>query len=414
MNFIKSALSLERAKIWVFCAVCFVLPMNASYIYTLTALLLILWIVEGNLREKLKIILASKLCLACLFYFFVYVLAMLWTEDVLAGWRMVGRQIPFLLFPIYWTSTKPEHKERYISAFVVGLCVCALLAHYNFFQLHFFTGWLRGVMVSKRHVDTAPFVDWIMYAPMLAMGTYFALRRLFFANEVSMRLKWGIASALLLSNLAFSGGRAGMVMFFALFITLVFERINKRIKAALICSVLIPILFSCAYFGVDSFASRVNRGISDIKIFNTNHNTSVGLRLVYWTKSFGIFLNNPVLGVGSGDFALEFDKVKPDKWPPRSAIHNPHNQYLMTAVTTGLLGLLPLIYIFFLMASKGDFRARSFLAGFLVLCIFESYLWRSNTGLAFCVLMAVLLAEKTLSNASHAEHALPGDARLTR
>ncbi len=393
MNFIKQRFPFGLAKIWIFCAVCFVLPMNASYIYTLTALLLILWIAEGNLREKLRVILASRLCLACVAYFFVYLLAMLWTEDVQAGWRMVGRQIPFLLFPVYWSSAEPEYKERYITAFIVGLCLCALFAHYNYVQMNFFSSWPKGVRVHKGHGDTAPFVDWIMYSPILALAVYFSLRRTLFSVQRSLQVGWALVTGLLLSNLSFSGGRAGIVMFVALLMALIFERITARRKALLACLALIPLAFIFFYYAASPFADRIDRGVTDIRTFEQDPNTSVGQRLVYWTTSFKLFMQNPVLGVGSGDFATEYAKIKSPRWAMIKDIHNPHNQFLMTGTTTGLLGLSVLLSIFYF-ASLGDFRTKTILFGYAILCIFESYLWRSNTSLTFFVILAAHVKNK--------------------
>ncbi|RJX32177.1 MAG: O-antigen ligase domain-containing protein [Oxalobacter sp.] len=383
--------SVRRCKFWLVCAICFVLPMKASYIYILSALLLIFWLVEGDLRGKLNKIIASKLCLACVGYFFVYLVAMFWTQDVKAGWRMVGRQIPFLIFPLYLSCADTEKKECYVSAFIAGLSLCALLAHYNFFQLHWFPDWPRGVRVYKGATDTAPFVDWIMYSPMLALGLYFSIRRVLFDAANTSRIIFGLIACFFASNLSFSGGRAGMIMFAALLLALIFERIRVRIKAVMACFVIIPLLFCTAYYSMDSFAVRVDRGITDIREFEKNPSTSVGFRMVYWTTTFNLFIQNPLLGVGSGDLQLEYAKIKPKKWSMTPDSYNPHNQYLMTAATTGLFGLVTLMYIFYLVAMNGDARTKSVLFGFMVLCLFESYLWRSNTALAFLILVSALI-----------------------
>jgi len=218
--------------------------MKASFVYVLSGLLLLVWLAEGGIAEKIKNILRSRVCLAFLAYYLVFLLAMLWTEDATTGWRMVERQKPFLLFLLYWSSAEPEYRERYISAFIAGLIVCAVLAHYNLMQLYWFPDWPRGVRVFKSIGDTAPFVDRIMYAPILALGAYFSLHRAVFSISMSSRLCAIGITSLLLSNLSFSGGRAGMVMFIVLCIALVFQRIAARRKALVICAVFLPLFFS--------------------------------------------------------------------------------------------------------------------------------------------------------------------------
>lgn len=383
--------SLEQARVWIFSAICFALPMRASFIYVFSALLLLIWVVEGHWREKISEIFRSRLCLAFLVYYSVFILAMLWTENTAEGWQMVDRQTPVLLFLLFWSSADPRYRERYISAFLAGLCVCAILAHYNWLQLYWFPDWPRGVRVKKSPTDTAPFVDWIMYAPILALGIYFALRRAVFSMSLRDRVPAMLIACLLVSNLSFSGGRAGMVMFAILGIALVFEKIKARVKALLVSVILLPLIFCAGYGMQEHFANRVDQAVSDIRTFEQNPNTSLGWRIIYWTTTFKIIGEHPLLGVGSGDFQEEYVSAKTARWKESPDTFNPHNQFLMTWVTTGLLGLASLLFIFYYSARSGyDMRMYSVLIGFAVIFLFESYLWRSNTALTFSIIIAAL------------------------
>lgn len=389
-TFSYRAPSLASARVWLLCAVCFVLPMKVSFVYVLSAFLLAVWICEGGFRRKIGDILHSKLCLAFIAYYLVFLLGMAWTQEIEKGWAMVDRQTPFLLFLLYWSCAESRHRERYISAMIGGLVVCALLAHYNLIQLYWFPEWPRGIRVFKDVLDTAPFVDRILYTPILALGAYFSLNRSLTTSGLRRTLAIA-ATCLLVFNLSFSGGRSGMVMFIVLCVALVFERIKERRRAFLICAIAIPLLFLAAYKGEGYFARRVDHAISDIRTFDENPNTSVGLRLVYWTTSFHVFVQHPLWGVGTGDFQKEYTAAKPAKWASTPDSFNPHNQFLMTGVTTGTLGLLALFFIFYFAARSGsDRRMTSVLIGFAVVCLFESYLWRSNTALTFAVAVAVL------------------------
>lgn len=384
-------------RVWIFCAICFVLPMKASFIYTMTFFLILCWLAEDGIKERLKRISGFSVCWAFLAYYLVYLIALLWTEDVESGWGMIGRQAPFLLFLIYWSSIDIEQKERYVFAFLSGLGVCAVLAHYNFLQIYFFPNWPVGIRVEKDFVDTAPFIDRLNYAPILGLGCYLALHRFFSASGKGKIFSLAIF-LLLLSNLLFCGGRAGMLIFVVMCVVLVFERIKNRNKAALFCIFLLPTLFGLAYKASPIFAARVNQGISNLQNFDKNPDTSMGQRLVFWTTSFHLFQNHPFLGVGSGDFANEYakEKAKEPQWAVTPDTRNPHNQYVMTGATTGLLGLsfLFLIFLGIYKAAKNEIRARAILTGYLAVCLVESYLWRSNTALTFSVLMAVFLSKK--------------------
>lgn len=366
--------------------------MRASFIYGFSALLLIVWILEGRWLERLSVVLGARVCQAFLVYYGVFILAMLWTENTSAGWQMVDRQTPMLLFLLFWSSAEERYRERYISAFLGGLLVCAILAYYNWVQLHWFPEWPRGVRVLKNPSDTAPFVDRIMYTPILALGAYFSLRRALDSATLNRRSLALLVTCIFLVNLSFSGGRTGMVMFAVLFASLVFERVKDRMRALLICVIVFPLVFFAAYNTQGYFAQRVDEAVTDIQTFEQNPNTSFGLRVVYPATSFRLFLQNPLLGVGSGDFTAEYAKAKRVYWPSTPDTFNPHNQFLFTAATTGVLGLTALLSIFYFAYFAGrDARLRPMLIAFAVICSLESYLWRSNTALAFSAILAVLV-----------------------
>lgn len=385
----------SQSRHFILTAICFTLPMKVAFVYFFSAVLLLVWILEGHVRQQLRNILHSKLCMAFFAYFFIYFLSMLWTENIAAGWDMLSRQKAFLLFPLFWTCAEAKYRERYITGLIAGLVVCAILAHYNWAQLHWFPEWPRGIRVFKSAEDTAPFVDWIMYVPILSLGTYLCIRRIFLSATKKDRAIASLAAILLLSNLSFSGGRAGMVMFAVLLLMLVFELIKKRFAALIFSVIFFPLIFLTLYTTQEFFAKRVDVGISDLKTLDQNPHSSVSLRLIYWATTSKIFVSHPLIGVGAGDLKDEYARIKPEKWKTTPDSYNPHNQYLMTAATTGLLGLIPLFLIFYYAArGKCDLRLYAVLAGYAAVCIFESYLWRSNTAMTFSLLIAIM-AEKT-------------------
>ena len=374
-------------------AVCFVLPMRVSYVYFLSGLLLIAVLFSGGLRERLAGAINSRPCQMALAYFAVVLVSLLWTENIKTGWHFLGRHVPFLLFGLYWSVSGISGRERGLGAFVSGLVVCALMAHYNWLQQFHFPDWPRGVRVFKSVEDTAPFVDRIMYAPMLALGACIALDRLLSGWRKDRVFLWFSAFFLLLSNLAFSGGRAGVVAFATMLVLMIFMRAKSWPRALAVSSLTIIFVFGSLYSISSYFRERTDSAVDNIRVFEKYHHTSVGERFIYWNTSARVFLNNPLLGVGAGDFQSEYVKARPARWADTPDSYNPHNQFLLTAATTGLLGL-GILGCFFLslLRSSSDRRTLVLMSGFLVASMFESYLWRSNTSLAFMVLMAVTVA----------------------
>ena len=74
---------------------------------------------------------------------------------------------------------------------------------------------------------------------------------------------------------------------------------------------------------------------------------SVGLRINFLINSFEVFKDNPIIGVGTGDFPIEYKKINQINSPDTSATTNPHNMYSLIAVQLGLIGLASLLSIFY-------------------------------------------------------------------
>lgn len=77
----------------------------------------------------------------------------------------------------------------------------------------------------------------------------------------------------------------------------------------------------------------------------------MGLRLSFWTNGGKIFLNSPLVGSGVGAFESEMGKLadKADELHPIPVTGNAHNDSIMVAAQTGLLGLS--LWLVFLIAS---------------------------------------------------------------
>jgi O-antigen ligase len=87
-------------------------------------------------------------------------------------------------------------------------------------------------------------------------------------------------------------------------------------------------------------ATRVNY-VSDIAIFN------VTTRFVLWDIAWELFRENPVMGVGMGDYTLEADEMLRDRRVTTTV--DSHNIYLHLLATRGLVGFLPFVFWWFML-----------------------------------------------------------------
>jgi O-antigen ligase len=84
---------------------------------------------------------------------------------------------------------------------------------------------------------------------------------------------------------------------------------------------------------------------------------STGLRLEFLTNTLRLIKASPIVGYGTGSFRYIYNQRFPLVGPDNNqlSVHNPHNQYILTTVELGLIGLLVLLSMFIVMLSECRF-----------------------------------------------------------
>lgn len=389
----------------LFISTFFFLPMHVAPAYIATCLMLLLCLAEGDFRKKWQKLKSNPLFWIFQAFFWIFPLSLLWTDDLDAGFKMVGRYAFFLLSPVYLLIARRDLIDRCITSFLAGCALTELLAYYNWLQIHLFTDWPSGPRVTRLRAegDTAPFVDRIMYAPILAWAAYLGAKKSLTSSGIQ-RIGYAIFTLSSIINLVISGGRTGQLAFLVLLVVFIFQSFSKSPTKAAIVSITLVSSIAIGSYSTSSFMKhRVDMAVDEVLNYTEKINTSAGLRITYYINSIRIFKENPFFGVGAGDFETAYEKVNsthsPEWWPTP----NPHNQYLFVLTTTGLIGGALLLLVLFppsLWRQKNHSRTNSGLALVVFIAtinILESYLWRSNTSLLY-VVFAILLSQKAQIN----------------
>ena len=199
-------------------------------------------------------------------------------------------------------------------------------------------------------------------------------------------------------NMLISGGRSGQVGFFVMIFLLIFQRFARRpVIATFVAVSVCVVVFTTAYQASDLFRQRTDLAVHQVLNYKQVVNSSVGLRINMYINTYRMFLESPFLGVGVGDFPAEYARINAIHSPRWATVFNPHNQYLFALSTTGAVGGIILLSLLFwppwLARTVRDewFRLRIALPLlFVVICLTESYLWRSNTSLMFILFSSIL------------------------
>ena len=242
--------------------------------------------------------------------------------------------------------------------------------------------------------NPTPFMNHISYNPILTFAIYLVLHEIFF-NKKLTNLVFSFYSFFAISmtiNMFITGGRAGQVAFFVMLSILIFQIFDKqRIKSLLVILIMIPSIFITAYQSSDLFKARIDLAITQALSHSDNGYTSVGLRINYAKNSFEVIKQNPIIGIGTGDFPSEYKKINQINTPKLPNTTNPHNMYTLITMQLGLIGLVSMLSIFYYQIKLSFYASNRFFKHlgitlplvFLVIMWSDSYLLGHYTTLMF-------------------------------
>lgn len=227
----------------------------------------------------------------------------------------------------------------------------------------------------------------------------------------------GIAGLTLASVVAFylTNGRTGFLSVGLAFVMIgCYWVSNKKSVWILIATLLIAVSF--VFSSSDRVQNRVTEGINDLHSYvqEGNAKTSMGLRADFWISGLKMVAQAPLLGHGAGSFKEEMKKqisANPND-AEKVITANPHNDFILLAVQTGLIGLTLLLVLLWRIYrySGGLPQPQSLLIrGLIVIyaagALFNSYLLDFTEGTVFVLTLSVLLAGNRLATLKESENA---------
>jgi O-antigen ligase len=178
----------------------------------------------------------------------------------------------------------------------------------------------------------------------------------------------------------------------------VFQYFPKNaFKATLVSLFVLLISFSTFYTNSKIFSDRVDKAVTELSDYKNHTKSSTGIRISATINSWDIIKENPIIGVGTGDYRTEFikfsdkNKLGLTNFINGIMTYNPHNMYILILVQFGLVGLLALLYMFYTQIkiatnSNEEFVRKIGIALpllYLLIMLSDSYLMVHMTGLLF-------------------------------
>ena len=362
MRFIKNNFDYAKYINYLIMLYAFSIPISRAGISIFSVLLVILWFLEGNFKEKYKKLKNNKFIIFLSIYIIYRFISLIWTdyEYFSHGADQAFKIVRLVFFPILViaTSLKKEYISKTIFAFLMGMLISEIISYGIFFEIWHFH--------NRPPYDPTPFMHHLDYATFLTFTSLLLLNRFF--NTVNWRLKvfYFIYFLFVTSNLFLNGGRTGHLAFAVSIFAVGFTNIKNKLKAFFSMLLLVISIFYAAYNISPVFKQRFNEGASEVyKIKNNSSNQyqgSFGQRLGAWIIGLKIIQDNPLFGTGGGCEMAKLKEYAQKSSPQLQVVQNIahfHNEYVHNAVEYGLLGLF-LYLLFWYHLFKLEIKDKSF------------------------------------------------------
>lgn len=316
-------------------------------------LLAILGLIFATFQKKIRPLDRDEklLFFSVVFFFLVAVIAVLLGDDPSEGDGKLSKFFRFLLvIPVYFLLRKVPVP---LAVFWYGLaCGSIFTGLWAFFEV------MAGPAIDEGYgVRASGPTHPILFGNLsLAMGVmsfagigYFKKIKSWAILLPIIALLMGVAASVL------SGSRGGWVALPALVIlSLWFARAVLPRKLLFGVTLIFFITAVIAYFvPATKVAHRIGVTMENIEAYSGSplgspiRATSIGARFEMWQAAWAIFLDNPVLGVGWGNYQSNTMALveRGERHKRAAEFGHPHNEYLSVLASSGVLGFLALFLI---------------------------------------------------------------------
>ena len=312
-------------------------------------------------------------------FFWIVLLSGFYSDDKTSWLNWVRIKLPYIALPLAFAPLQNLKGKQFVAlvcGFILTLCIsaCAVLVNYAIHFKAITESFLRGNAIPMPNSH-------IRYTLMLAFAffcSWYLLEKkkhLFSAGE-----KWlqGFLLVFLFIALHVLTVRSSL---FALYLGICFLLLRvifiqrHFVWGSLALLVLVATPYA-AYQAIPSLQNKVEYMRYDISKYDKDevNNLSDGVRIISMKGGLEVAKENLWLGIGAGDLKIEMNKFYSTAYPQLAELDHklPHNQFVWTLATTGIVGLALFLFAFsFPLFFNGNYR--HWLLFVLHLILFSSF-----------------------------------------
>jgi len=331
--------------------------------------------------------------------FFLYVFGLFYSENMSKAFYDLEKNAALLLFPLFLILYKKKLNLRFI---LLGLVASITLISVLCLFFISFECYKNGFSTSTLwKITNQPLSHKVGLTPVYqSMYIFLACISVLTLDKLNKKI---VLFVILINSIVilFLASRVVLAIYIVT-ITVLIIRFFKDVspKKRLVSGLLIVFVFGAVIYTNPvlkwRFSSVFANYSSDGNLPETKEK-GVRLRSQLWSSCIQVIKDNPIIGVGSGDYVdalLTVYKEKKFRIPYRRILKT-HNQYLTYTATFGVLGLtvflFHLFWLFRLFFKHKSLLSLLYLSSVVIVCITESFLY-GNSGIIFYAFFSNLLA----------------------
>ncbi|WP_026464816.1 O-antigen ligase family protein [Adhaeribacter aquaticus] len=389
---------INKAYFILLLVVAITLPLSNKINNVAVGLLVLYWLLSGNLYDKVKNALANKYFISVLALYLLQIIGLFYSTDTKYALNILEKKMGLVLLPLVILSApKLTRQQVFNLIFLFAFSCLAVLGYAIYNVLTYTDGILEGTILTEKIDD---FVNMHhaysgMYLVFAIIGALFYLTNFWFETKVFYRSLIILAVFFLYVELVVLGARMALFVSFVLLgLQVIQYSIQRKNFKALAIVAGVGVLGVIGVLALPTTRTKLNEFI-----YLRGVHSPFTPRLIQWECCFDVIRNkNAVIwGVGTGDVAPNLVACYQDKkfW---GALYNynAHNEYLEEMVRHGVLGLLVFLVVLFypliIAWRQKNWLYVYFLLIFIVVCISETALSRQKGVIFYAFFNALLLS----------------------
>ncbi|MBI5206791.1 MAG: O-antigen ligase family protein [Candidatus Firestonebacteria bacterium] len=304
------------------------LPFSISINQITIVLIFFVWIGKMIYTKKIDFI-PTSVFIPAIIYILINILGVIFGINLQRGLHELAGLLLIIVFFITVNLVKKEDLKLLVNLLILASTIFALIGIYQYIEINKGFINIHSIRIQGLLGSIFDFAWFLVYVILLSISVLWQMEQNIYENLFLL-----FAILIMSIALVFTYTRGAWLGLISGILLISFIK-DKRI--------ILPVIFLIvliAYIN-PSFIERV-KTIPDLKMSSNN------IRLEIWDKGIKIIKDNPILGVGMGNYSLAADKN--GKYP----VHDhSHNNYIQQGVNAGIPGLAAFFWMIWCLLNEG-------------------------------------------------------------